>query len=150
MLGSAVPDANAIADWFLWRSSQDDGTLVSHLKLQKLCYYAQGYALASLGRPLFSDPVEAWQHGPVVRSVYLRFRGCGSSPLAPAPNFDHRRFDNAESSILGRVYDDKGHYSAWALREQSHAEAPWRNVYGGSTDRISETSMMSWFEQVVV
>jgi len=44
---------------------------LSPMKLQKLCYYAQGYALAE-GNELFSDDFQAWQHGPVVYDLYTK------------------------------------------------------------------------------
>lgn len=41
------------------------GESPSPMKLQKLCYYAQGYALAE-GFELFPEDLQAWQHGPVI------------------------------------------------------------------------------------
>ncbi len=40
---------------------------MTHLKLQKLIYYVQGFALVILKTPLFNERMEAWPHGPVVR-----------------------------------------------------------------------------------
>ena len=42
---------------------------VTPLKLQKLLYYCQGYALAFTGKPLFLEPIEAWRFGPVVNNI---------------------------------------------------------------------------------
>ncbi len=42
-------------------------------KLQALLYYLQGYSLGMIGRPTFSDPIEAWECGPVVESVYREY-----------------------------------------------------------------------------
>jgi uncharacterized phage-associated protein len=147
MLTRTVPSANAVADWFLARGVQEPPTQISHLKLQKLCYYAQGYHLALLGGGLFKDDIEAWQHGPVVRSVYNRFRGCGRASIAPRPGFDPMVFTNDQVQVLEQVYQDQGPRSAWTLREQTHAEAPWRDIYGSGTTIISEQSMRAWFIQ---
>ena len=46
----------------------------THMKLQKLLYYMQGYHVAALGQPLFSEAIEAWEHGPVVREVWYEFK----------------------------------------------------------------------------
>lgn len=44
---------------------------MSHLKLQKLIYFVEGYHLAYFqGKSLISDEFEAWAHGPVSRSLY--------------------------------------------------------------------------------
>jgi len=37
------------------------------MKLQKLIYYAQAWALAWSEHPLFDNTMEAWDRGPVVR-----------------------------------------------------------------------------------
>lgn len=44
---------------------------MSHLKLQKLIYFIEGYHLAYFhGKSLVSDEFEAWAHGPVSRVLY--------------------------------------------------------------------------------
>ncbi|MDM3846430.1 MAG: DUF4065 domain-containing protein [Aphanizomenon gracile PMC649.10] len=45
----------------------------SPMKLQKLCYYAQGYALAE-EKELFPEDFQAWQHGPVIYDLYYRYK----------------------------------------------------------------------------
>ena len=43
-------------------------------KLHKLLYYCQGYHLAATGERLFSDPISAWDMGPVVGTLWHRER----------------------------------------------------------------------------
>lgn len=44
---------------------------MSHLKLQKLIYFVEGYHLAYFrGKSLINDEFEAWAHGPVSKSLY--------------------------------------------------------------------------------
>ncbi len=38
---------------------------MSHLKLQKLLFYAQALHLAYFDEPIIEDDFEAWVHGPV-------------------------------------------------------------------------------------
>lgn len=123
---------------------------MTHLKLQKLCYYAQGYALAILGRPLFKDSIEAWEHGPVVRAVYERFRGSGRNPITPSLGFNEHIFSPEERELLKRVEDDKGHYDGWHLRETTHNELPWRSVYGRRNAEIPLSTMRAWFRANLV
>jgi uncharacterized phage-associated protein len=48
---------------------------LSPMKLQKLCYYAQGLYMATHnGALLFEEDFEAWTFGPVVRSLYHEFK----------------------------------------------------------------------------
>src|SRR5947207_9070578 len=66
-----------IAKWFINATDRDAGDDITHLKVQKLLYYAQGWALVHLRKPLFSEDLEAWAHGPVAPSIYNHFRGYG-------------------------------------------------------------------------
>ena len=75
-----MPSAVDVARYFLAQSDDDAGDIISNLKLQKLLYYAQGVTLALTGKPLFSDPIEAWQHGPVVPSVYRLYKVAAGHP----------------------------------------------------------------------
>lgn len=67
-----------VARYFLAQSDPDAGDTMSNLKLQKLLYYAQGVTLALTEKPLFSDPLEAWLQGPVVPSVFRKYKEAGS------------------------------------------------------------------------
>lgn len=77
MAPSALQVANTII-----RRSIEQGRIVDQLKLQKLLYLAQGISLAVRGKPLFDDQIEAWQYGPVVRSVYRAAKKHGAAPIA--------------------------------------------------------------------
>lgn len=49
---------------------------MSTMKLQKLCYFAQGWTLAwTNGRPLFSEDFQAWRNGPVCYPLFDSHRG---------------------------------------------------------------------------
>ena len=48
---------------------------MSTMKLQKLLYFSQGWALAWTGVPLFVEEFEAWASGPVCRELYELHRG---------------------------------------------------------------------------
>ena len=45
------------------------------MKLQKLLYYCQAWALVWDDKPLFKEKIEAWISGPVVRTLYNTHRG---------------------------------------------------------------------------
>lgn len=140
--------AYQVADFFVRRAQREPKTKISHLKLQKLVYYAQGYSLALLGRELFPERIEAWTHGPVVVDLYRRFRSFGSGTIAPgAERSAPLRPD--EEAIAERVYLEKGRYTGWQLRQATHEETPWRSVYGGWNELISTGSMRDYFSRVL-
>lgn len=122
--------AATIAKWFVAYAQADEAD-VSNLKIQKLLYYAQGHHLAETGAPLFNDPIEAWSHGPVVRSVYREFKsfGSGDVQLAKGDPFRWEDVDEPTTNLLIQVWETYGQYAAWRLRAMTHSEAPWRNHF---------------------
>ncbi|MGR5987198.1 Panacea domain-containing protein [Bacillus sanguinis] len=78
-------DARMVAQYFLSRSTPNTDRSITHLKLQKLAYYAQAWHLALNGidQPLFKDKIEAWVHGPVCPSLYSVFKGAGRFEIQP-------------------------------------------------------------------
>lgn len=56
-------------------------TPTSHLKLQKLLYYAYSEYLLKTGKRLFQEPIVAFKYGPVVEDVFHKFRHNGSPRL---------------------------------------------------------------------
>ena len=121
--------ASQVAKWFLAhnRTAMDDegAEYISNLKLQKLLYYAQGCFLAATDKPLFNDDIVAWQHGPVVESVYHEYKRNGAGGISYDEDFDSSAFSQEENELLTEVYDVFGQYSAWKLRNMTHNESPW-------------------------
>ena len=60
-----ILDVREVANYFLKKQEEkNSGERITNLKIQKLCYYAQGFTLAKLGRPLFFDDIEKWTTWP--------------------------------------------------------------------------------------
>ena len=53
----------------------------SHLKLQKLIYYCYAEFLLKTGEKLFREPIVSYKYGPVVESVFKKFKVHGSSVI---------------------------------------------------------------------
>ncbi len=119
-----------IAKWFVAYGAHI-GADRSNLKLQKLLYYAQGHYLASAGKPLFNEEIEAWSHGPVVADVYHEFKGRGSSDLNLSPDdpFTFDLIDVQTQQYLLQVWGAYAKFGAWSLREMTHKEAPWLSIF---------------------
>lgn len=127
--------AAAAAEYLLTIQDEEDG--ISGLKLQKLLYYAQGYALALLGQPLFGAKIKAWNHGPVVPAIWHTYRQHESDAIPAPTGFDPLSINASARAILDRVYAEFGQFSAWRLREMTHAERPWKEMWDES-DRTAE------------
>lgn len=122
--------AQQIAQWFINRSAMDvdmfGGEYVTNMKLQKLLYFAQGLSLAIFDKTLFEDVIEAWQHGPVVHSVYTKYSRFAKNSI---PDVDPIDFDSEISALLEFVYEKYGKYTASELRNISHEHEAYKNNY---------------------
>ncbi len=73
---------NDVANWFLCNIDREAGDSITHLKLQKLLYYAQAWSLVLKGKSLFEEDFEAWAHGPVLPSIFEQYKNMGFQALS--------------------------------------------------------------------
>jgi uncharacterized phage-associated protein len=129
---SAITVANA----FLTLARRENKTL-TNMKLQKLVYIAQGFSLAMLGRPLFRNPIHAFQYGPVIPFLYEELKRYGNGSIAnliPIPDGeDAIDVDDPtciEATIIRGVWERYGTLSAVQLSNITHQpETPWSKVW---------------------
>ena len=131
-----------IADYILRLSEPDFGDNITNLKLQKLLYYSQGFHLAMYGTVLFEEPIKAWEHGPVVESIYHQFKKHGANAIDIPEVIDLKMFTKAQKDLLNEVYEVYGQFSAWKLRNMTHEELPWKST---PLSEVIDTSLMKSF-----
>ena len=136
-----------IALWFLAKVHSEKSEIdtndeydvyegITHLKLQKLLYYAQGvYMSLNNGELLFDNEIVAWPHGPVVEEVYNKYKSNGRSEIETKLNTDEitkmSLVDSNEKAkkALELTYKEFGCYTAWQLREKTHElGTPWNQI----------------------
>ncbi len=135
-------NASTISTYFLNKEPRDG---LSNLKLQKLLYYAQGLHLAIFGEALFDERVENWTHGPVVPSVYHQYKQYGNANISTGPALDTAAMSRQTMIFLDEVYQKFSHYTASALRNQTHRERPWQCTT--TNEEISYALMQDYFEE---
>lgn len=124
--------------------SNEIGSPVSNLKLQKLLYYIQATALVERERKCFEDPIVAWEFGPVVVPVYQIYREYGREDIPKQTSVDKVKFDSVKMKIvfakptqidnLSRNIAEKivKAYECiknpFELVEKTHREAPWQKT----------------------
>ena len=124
---------------------------VSNLMLQKLLYYAQAWHLVFYG-PLFSEPIEAWVHGPVVPCVFRRFRDLRWDPI---DNAGEKAKHAQLAKFLKMIVEKYGKFSAKQLERLTHSESPWINARAGlafdepSHAVISHADMRRYFAGIL-
>lgn len=131
----------SIANYFI-DLAKARGERLSPMKLQKLVYYALGWYAGHTGRPLVDEPVEAWQYGPVIPSLYQEFRKFGSGQITERAtelddNFELREVpppdDPNVRKFLDNVWSSYGHFTAIKLSDMTHAEGgPWDQTWSES------------------
>lgn len=120
------------------------------MKLQKLCYYSQGWSLAWDGVPLFGEEIQAWMNGPVVYELFDKHRGQFVVSEWPAGNAEKLTKDERET--IDAVYETYGKYNAQQLSDMTHNESPWIEARAGlpegsrSKATIDLDTMQAYFD----
>ena len=140
-----------IANWFINQFDKDSGDVVTHLKLQKLLYFSEAWTQLLLNKELFSEKMEAWAHGPVVKEVFKEFNGSGWEPLNVSG--DIIELDQDTNNILTQVLKAYGNVSAKTLEHMTHEDQPWKEARGSLSPEarcsnvISKESIKSYFTE---
>jgi uncharacterized phage-associated protein len=101
--------------------------IMTAIKLQKLVYYAQAWSLVWDEAPLFADKIEAWANGPVVYSLFERFRGLYH--IYPHSKIgDSSNLADSQRETLDAIIRDYGPKDSHWLVELTHLEDPWRQA----------------------
>lgn len=122
-----MADVHDVAAAMLTRTGPE-----SPMKLQKLLYYAQAWHLATHGRPLFPDDIEAWRDGPVIRSIWDRHKG--QHHVEVWDEGDPARLMADEQAVVSLVVERYGQFSRHELSAMTHDELPWRQARTGLSD----------------
>lgn len=123
------PTVHDVAQYIL-----DELGTIDTMKLQKLCYFAQGWSLTKLQRPLFREPIEAWRMGPVIRALYRHHRG-----QARVSNWDHADADSSRLSrdqriVVSTVINAYRHTDGFKMGRDTHKHTPWIDAYEKASD----------------
>lgn len=125
--------------------------LMTHKKLQKLCYYAQAWHLALMNEPLFNDRFEAWIHGPVCPSLYDSYKGYGWQNIEQCEVPHKIKQNNEIYEFLKQIYRIYGDLDGNELELLTRMEQPWRLARGGlkpwqpSTKEIDQDIMRKYY-----
>ena len=146
-----------IAYWFLAQQKVEEGDSITNLKLQKLVYYSQAWSMVFRDKPLFADEIQAWDYGPVIPSLYKRYKKYKfDNILSHKSKFDFPDFSDDETNVLNFVFKNYGEMSGQHLSKLTHEEDPWKIARAGwdSIDRpckntIVNESMKAFYDNVL-
>ncbi|MCG8307623.1 MAG: DUF4065 domain-containing protein [Cytophagales bacterium] len=120
----------AIANFFI-RKSLKEKKPVTQIKLQKLIFFAHGFYLAIKEKPLVDEKIEAWQYGPVIPSVYHRFKKWGNNSIDEVllENGNNLIINQEDIDFLELVWHKFSSLSASQLIKISHeTNGPWNRA----------------------
>lgn len=116
------------------------------MQLNKLSYISHGWNLALHDAPLILEPIEAWKYGPVIPSLYHRFKKYGANPITligycntpldnkaastNIRNVINAEFNSNEKQIMYTVLELHKDYDGNQLSGMTHIKgSPWHQCY---------------------
>jgi len=125
-----------VADFFLSKSVNNTDFAITHLKLQKLVYYAQAWYVTAFPdhSPLFGEEIEAWVHGPVCRELYHEYSTYGFREILASEEFVDDYFNQDQLDVLNAVWQIYGRFDGKTLESLTHTESPWIEARSGLSE----------------
>ncbi len=166
---TALDIANLIIVYVNQMSSR--GSNLTPIKLQKILYYVYVDCLVNHNIKLFDTPIEKWKFGPVVSSVYHKFKSYGVTHIESASStfeFDEVdgefRFTKIPFEIESLELEDKIiqaieskvneliEVDPFELVERTHREKPWKDFEieisrGDKGLEYTDCEILSYFKQ---
>ena len=118
--------ANTILSYFIER---DDP--ITHLKVQKLLYFAVGHCLAKNNRYIVEESFQAWPHGPVLPELYKSLSKYGDGEITELIECeeDGKCYQYSEGEVfdgISETVEKLKNLTAWELVNKSHnKDGPW-------------------------
>jgi len=152
--GINMPSVFDVANFFISWSIRNGDSSITHLKLQKLVYYAQVWSLVWDKEELFSNEFKAWVHGPVCEELFQKYKDYGSSEITIVDDrYNENVFSDYQRATLEQVWEMYGDYSGEFLREMTHSERPWKRArrncsnWERGNELITKESIINFYSQ---
>ena len=103
---------------------------VTPLALEKLLAFSNGVNYALNGKRLIPNECQAWAHGPVYPSIYVKYKKYGYKPIDNGIYSSHgclrSKLSSDELKAIDLVIKTFGLYSPKILEMISHSQTPWQ------------------------
>lgn len=124
---------------------------LDQMQLHKLLYLVQAADLVWYDTPAFSEHIEAWRHGPVVRVVAGHYKDFGQSPIERPVSGDPSELSDRLRSVIREIVAKYGARSGFDLAaECKRPGSPWREARGAigdhenSSAEITPAAIATW------
>ena len=167
MPGAIAPyDAREVGNYIL-RLANESEVKLTQMSLLKIVFYVHGWYLATYNEPLIKQPVEAWEHGPVVKVVRDAFKAFGKMPITRyAERIDLETgeliaigssLSPGDERFVESIFDLYKTKDAFELSDMTHREdGPWDRVWNATSTlgrlglRIKNDDIRDYFKKMHV
>ena len=142
---------NLIANYFI-KKSLETGREVTPMKLIQLVYVSHGWFIGITWKELINEAVQAWKFGPVIPSVYNKFKIFGDQPITFIDDNDTQGWDTELNATVGlsdlsnipewikefldKIWDSYGKFNGIQLSEMTHnPTTPWYRTWMQEKDK---------------
>ncbi len=149
-----------VANSFLVRGRGEGINDIDPLKIQKLVYFFHGWFLATRDALGVGELFEAWPYGPVLSSLYHKFKINGSRPIEgyandidPATGQYRSLMVNPEDTeftdVFDRVWDRYKNLTGLTLSSLTHAPGtPWWIARNRRSSYLSDDGIKTYFRKL--
>lgn len=132
----------------LLKLAREAGKALTNLQLQKLVYVCHGMSLSKFGRPLIIEDVHAWKYGPVIPSVYFRFKHAGQEPVTD--ELEPTDLDEKSFSLIAAVMEKFGDLTGWQLVHLTHRDgSPWHTATQQKRCTIDDAAIKQHYDAML-
>lgn len=143
--------------------SIQQGMAVTNLKLQKILYYIQAAFLIEYNEPCFNERIEHWRHGPVVPTVYSKFKSFLDKEIdilqdeinelcidkngelaVKVIRYNEDDFYIEDISLMNDIIECYRNITPWEMVTRTHSERPWQNT--GPNEIITHELIKDYFD----
>lgn len=98
-----------VANYFLALSRDEEGSIVTYLGLQKLCFYANAWSLVWEHKPLFDEEFESGEYVPICPELVKKYRPYEhTNMIEPDRGFNPDIFSDKQKDMLDAVWNSYG------------------------------------------
>lgn len=149
MAYSSLSVANAFIEL-----ARREGQALTNMQLQKLVFFAHGYVLAFLDKPLTNDPVKAWTFGPVYTALYNSLRHYGRNEVCetfPLQESESITANSQEMQVITSVWNAYKLHKASQLVNISHnVGSPWAQVWENNKfEEIPDHITQAYYKKLI-
>lgn len=150
------------------KQSNKVGIPITNVRLSRLLYLVQAYALVTLDRPAFEEDFEAWNYGPIIPGVFAKYSFCGTYKIDDsvvkrfvvnwnaanlmdmARYVEYEPIDDELRAIVKEVIKKTKDYTDFNLIQMSLKSDPWKNVFDSKNIHkiVTKESIKRYFTKI--